>query len=508
MREKATSDKPASVSTKPIHIAGQATAPSNIALHVANGEIIGTVDTQEYSLDGGTTWHDATESTTSVVFEGGESVVIREKATASQVASIETVAIHVVERAVAPSNIAIHVANDEIIGTTDTQEYSLDGGSTWRDATESTTSVVFEGGEFVVVREKATASQVASTETVSIHVAERAAAPANIAIHVANSQITGTTATQEYSLDGRSTWRDAAESATSVVFEGGESVVVREKATASQVASTGTTVVDIAERAEAPLNIVINVEYGHILMTNQTQEYSLDGGSTWHAASNNVTTVVFNGGESVVVREKATANQLASIETVAINVAEKAAAPSNIVIDVANGEIKGTTTTQEYSSDGGLTWHAASALVTPVVFDGGKPIVVREKATATRVASYSTPVRVEAEHATHNTGWSFDQKSSNGAYLHSFNEVGKYIDFSGILKNGAEVKFFTMSYASPSAGKIGLYINGKRHDFQFERSDSFSEATMAITIPANATVKLQFDAGDQWINLDYVEYCY
>lgn len=92
--------------------------------------------------------------------------------------------------------------------------------------------------------------------------------------------------------------------------------------------------------------------------------------------------------------------------------------------------------------------------------------------------------------------------------MHSFDSVGKYVDFSNIFNSSAEVKSFTMSYAAPQAGKIGLYINGVRHDFNFLRSDNFSEVTMAVTIPVNATVKLQFDAGDQWINLDYIEYRY
>lgn len=92
--------------------------------------------------------------------------------------------------------------------------------------------------------------------------------------------------------------------------------------------------------------------------------------------------------------------------------------------------------------------------------------------------------------------------------MHSFDAVGKYVDFTGIFNNSAEVKSLTMSYAAPQAGKIGLYINGVRHDFNFVTSNVFSEVTMAVTIPVGASVVLRYDAGDQWINLDYIEYSY
>ena len=118
-------------------------------------------------------------------------------------------------------------------------------------------------------------------------------------------------------------------------------------------------------------------------------------------------------------------------------------------------------------------------------------------------------MRLEAENASYNTGLDSNApQSSGGKHLHSFNMVGKYVDFTSIFNNSAEVKSLAMSYAAPQAGKIGLYINGIRQDFNFPRSDKFSEVTMAVTIPVGASVKLQFDAGDQWINLDYIEYSY
>lgn len=90
--------------------------------------------------------------------------------------------------------------------------------------------------------------------------------------------------------------------------------------------------------------------------------------------------------------------------------------------------------------------------------------------------------------------------------MHSFDGVGKYVDFSSIFNNSAVVTSLKMSYAAPQDGKIGLYINGVRHDFNFLRSDTFSEVTNTVNIPVGATVKFQFDSGDQWINLDYIEY--
>lgn len=246
--------------------------------------------------------------------------------------------------------------------------------------------------------------------------------------------------------------------------------------------------------------------------TKDTQEYSLDGGEMWIDASAGHTQVMFIGGETVIVREKATSDIPASVSTSPIKIAEKTAAPSNIALDIENRLITGTTVTQEYSLDGGLTWQDATASTTTVVFNGGAYVVIREKATVNRVASssatFSSSVRLEAENAIYNTGLGNHPQSSGGKHLHSFDAVGKYVDFSNIVNNRAEIQFFTISYAAPTAGKIGLYINDIRHDFYFERSDTFSEKTMAIAIPENATVKLQFDAGDQWVNLDYIEYRY
>jgi len=386
-------------------IAAAAAAPTSIGINVETGEITGTTATQQYSLDGGTTWNAATAVNTDVTFASGNSVVVREKATAGELASALTTPINVAAPATAPNGIGINVETGEITGTTATQQYSLDGGTTWNAATAGSTAVTFAAGNSVVVREKATASALASNATTPILVQAAAAAPTNIGIDVTAGQITGTTATQQYSVDGGTTWNDATATNTAVAFAGGNSIVVREKATASALASNATTPILVQAPASAPTNIGINVVAGQITGTTATQEYSLNGGTDWTNATATNTDVIFSAGDSVVVREKATATAFASLQQTVGTIAAQEAAPTANKAQGTNGgtmKLTGLTNgvTYEYVVDSNATlagsaaeWSGATSVtlsstdINNIAVDDGQYVHIRVKATATNLAS-------------------------------------------------------------------------------------------------------------------------
>ncbi|WP_187434500.1 S-layer homology domain-containing protein [Paenibacillus methanolicus] len=380
-------------------IAPVAAAPIGVGVDVAANQITGTTAQQEYSTNNGTTWADATATNTSHEFVGGEAILVRVKATASELASATTTAIHVAPAAGAPSDVGVDVAANQITGTTSQQEYSTNNGATWADATATKTSYNFVGGESIQVREKATTSQLASAAT-TIHIALATGAPSGVSVDVAANQITGTTEEQEYSTNNGATWADASASATSHNFVGGESVVVRVKATASELASASTTAIRIASAAGAPSGVGVDVASNQITGTTAQQEYSTNNGTTWADATATNTSHEFVGGEVVQLRVKATASELASAATKAIHVAPAAVAPSGVSADMSGGKaavkLVGAAITMEYSRDGGATWQtvsspiAAGTAVLDVSVAPNDKLHVRTAATASALASQAT----------------------------------------------------------------------------------------------------------------------
>jgi hypothetical protein len=156
---------------------------TGVAINVSANQLTGTTTAMEYSLDStnGTngSWVTATSTNTSVTFDAGE-VYVREIAAPGNFRVITTLS----AAALAPSGIAVDVAAGHITGTASGQEYSLDNGDTWADASATTTAVVFTGGEDVIVRVKATSTTLASLATSLLSVATQELAPSGIAVNV------------------------------------------------------------------------------------------------------------------------------------------------------------------------------------------------------------------------------------------------------------------------------------------------------------------------------------
>lgn len=386
VRLQATANKVASNSIT-YNMPPAAAAPSGISIDAVQKLITNTTNLMEFSTNNGTSWTTATNLNTPFTFVGGEVIQLRFKATADNVASLVNT-INVPPAAAAPA-INVNVAGNQITGTTTLQEYSLNNGTSWTTAKNGSTPFTFVGGESIQVRIKATVNLVASAVTV-INVPLAANAPSGISVNVAEDQITGTTALQEYTITDGTFWSPAAEGFTPITFLGGEKVKVRIQATKSALASTATATVTTIPLAAAPQGIKVNVTGNLITGTHTSQEYTTNNGISWTDASEGSSSYTFIGGEVVKVRFKATTITPASKVTAAVYVqTSQQPAPTGITVNVLNSQILGTTEAQEYTTNG-VTWTDASTGTTFYKFIGGEAVQVRKKATSGTVASLAT----------------------------------------------------------------------------------------------------------------------
>jgi hypothetical protein len=97
-----------------------------------------------------------------------------------------------------------------------------------------------------------------------------------------------------------------------------------------------------------------------------------------------------------------------------------------------------------------------------------------------------------------------DPNASGGYRVDGIDAAGDNVAFVNL----PQATQLTIRYASPNTGTFGLYVNGIRTVSIPVTSTGgwgvFGEKVVTATIPANATVKLQYDTGDVAINLDYI----
>jgi predicted alpha-1,6-mannanase (GH76 family) len=117
--------------------------------------------------------------------------------------------------------------------------------------------------------------------------------------------------------------------------------------------------------------------------------------------------------------------------------------------------------------------------------------------------------RIEAENGLHYVSGRNQSSSeaSNGQLAGSIDVPGAAVEF----RNVAAASSLTFRTASERDGaKLGLYINGEHvQDVAFPNTgswtDAFAETTVPIAVPAGATLRIQFDAGDVPANIDYID---
>ena len=102
---------------------------------------------------------------------------------------------------------------------------------------------------------------------------------------------------------------------------------------------------------------------------------------------------------------------------------------------------------------------------------------------------------------------SADSSASGGKLVAQLDTVGTSVSYSPV----AAATSITVHYASVNTGHIGVYVNGVRSaSLNFTSTGSwltaFADATVAVSIPENATVTLQNDSGDSGLNPDYLTF--
>jgi hypothetical protein len=101
-----------------------------------------------------------------------------------------------------------------------------------------------------------------------------------------------------------------------------------------------------------------------------------------------------------------------------------------------------------------------------------------------------------------------DPNASGGYRVDGISSAGDNVAFNSF----PQTTQITIRYASPNTGTFGLYVNGTRvASIPITATGPppvgwtiFTETIVNAAIPANATVKLQYDTGDVGINLDYI----
>jgi hypothetical protein len=121
--------------------------------------------------------------------------------------------------------------------------------------------------------------------------------------------------------------------------------------------------------------------------------------------------------------------------------------------------------------------------------------------------SGSSGTKYEAENGTlSNVSKSADSAASNGYEVTGFSATGASVTFPSVVA-GSHLVIGYCTANNP--GKLGLYINGTLNQVVSFPSNgvwsgAYTTVTPSVTIPANASVKLQLDSGDAGANIDYV----
>lgn len=126
---------------------------------------------------------------------------------------------------------------------------------------------------------------------------------------------------------------------------------------------------------------------------------------------------------------------------------------------------------------------------------------------------YAGSLKIEAENTTHNAkAYSGDQAvgASGGMLVGSINSAGKYVQFDSLPKSS----MLEIRYSTVNNGKISIYKNGvNTTDISFASTGAwygegrFDSLWVPLEINNGDSLKIQYDAGDAALNLDYIE-CY
>jgi hypothetical protein len=388
------------------------TQPSAIG---GNGSIPMTI-AHEYSADGGSTWTQAT-GTTSLA---AGTYLVRVKAAGTALASDNqsitlTAFAGTQEATPAATFAATGPAGGTLSNVTAAMQYSLDDGNTWTAITGATmdiTGVTAANGVKVYQPGNSTTTLDSDIQTIGITKAATPSLSATQPSAIGGKGSLPMTTAHEYSSDGGSTWTQAA--GTTSLAAG--TYQVRVKAAGTALASNNQSITLTAftgtqEATPAASFAATGPNSGTLGNVTAAMQYSLDDGDTWTAITGttmDITGVTTVNGIQVYKPGNSTTTLDSAIQTIGIT---KAAAPSLSATQPSaiggNGSLP-MTTAHEYSSDGGSTWTLAAGTTSLAA----GTYQVRVKAAGMALASDSQNITIEAfagtKAATPSATFSFD----------------------------------------------------------------------------------------------------
>lgn len=306
-------------------------------------------------------------------------------------------------------------ANDaKITGVTKDTKYSTDDGKTWKDAQYNEKTGEWELPELpsgdVWIKEgengSVTIITVGTKATPEPIKKDSIKADKATAADAKDGKITGVDSSMEYSTDGGNTWNDITGDEISGLGAG--EVLIRTKATRTEVAGEVTTITIGVKTTPAPvqagkLTVVkatgADAKDASISGVSSSMEYSTDGGKTWTQVTGN--TIKNLGTGEVQIRVKGTADANPSAVTkVTIGVKEGTKAPDASGIKVVdadskknnNATISGVNSSMEYSTDGGRTWTKVTG--NRITGLGVGQVQIRYAESGTKKASAATTVTI------------------------------------------------------------------------------------------------------------------
>ncbi len=290
----------------------------------------GGYGTYQYSINGGTTWQDA--ASFNALADGTYNVQIRDKAKNTCTAIIDSKLIiksptAALTATVASTDVSCFGAKDGTItisnatGGYGTYQYSINGGTTWQDA--ASFNALADGTYNVQIRDKAKNTCTAIIDSKVIIKSPTAALTATVASTdvscfgakdgtITISNATGGYGTYQYSINGGTTWQDAA--SFNALADGTYNVQIRDKAKNTCTAIIDSKVIIKSPTATLTAAVVstdvscFGSNDGNITINNPsggygTYQYSINGGTTWQDAASFMS--LSSGSYNVQIRDKA-----------------------------------------------------------------------------------------------------------------------------------------------------------------------------------------------------------
>lgn len=336
-----------------------------------------TTDDMEYSDDGGLTWNPCTENQVVENYQG-ETLLVRIAATDDSFHS-DPCEVPVPVRGPAP---VLSIDNaTERLDCTSAMEYSYDG-QTWIPCLDNM-SLSNMTGEELLVRYSCDGTNPASNYAV-IDVPTRNVSPI-LCVDTEIERLLAQGTKPEYLLEGN--WVEIPASGIVVSDMCGQTLSVRESYDQTYFASLPVDIT-IPLRGITPNITVDRME--QTIDSSVSMEYSADNGSTWNACTQNMD-VSGLAGKDILIRESATPTQFASFPAL-VSIPDYAATP-NVELNTTDETLINTTTSLEYSLDGGETWQQTSEPL-DVSDLTGETIIIRNPGKENEFPSPSVPVKI------------------------------------------------------------------------------------------------------------------